>query len=131
MRHSRRGAFQIVAGGAVTLTAGAAAVGADPAFALIEAHRSATALHGAALREQARCEQANVPKFLYDAACEAACHADMNAWRELVSTAPQTLAGLKAWGSYLDEVREAESWMLEDEAQAIVRTLAQALEQCA
>jgi hypothetical protein len=131
MQHSRRRALQIVAGGAVALTAGAAAVGADPAFALIEAHRTATNLHSVALREQERCEQAGVPKALYDAACEEACHADNRAWRELVSTAPQTLAGLKAWASYLDEVRKVEGWMQEEEGPAIVKALAQAVTQCA
>jgi hypothetical protein len=36
-----------------------------------EVIRKATAAHGAALREQERCEQANIPKLRYDAACEA------------------------------------------------------------
>jgi hypothetical protein len=34
---------------------------------------------------------------------------------------------LKAWVSYLDEVRKTESWMLEDQAAAIVKTVARAL----
>jgi hypothetical protein len=51
----------------------------------------------------------------------------MKAWRELVNTAPQTLASLKAWASYLDEVRVTEEWMLEDQAAAIVKTAAQAI----
>jgi hypothetical protein len=125
MTHSRRRALQIAAGSAVALTAGAAAIGADRVFTLIEAHRKATDMHGAALREQDR-----LGGLGYDFATEA-CHADNDAWRELVNTAPQTLAGLKAWASYLDEVRKVESWMLEDEAQAIVTTLARALTQCA
>lgn len=122
----------LVAGGIAATIAGpvapATAAGIDPVFGLIEAHRTATNLHSAALREQERCEQADVPKFRYDAACEAACHADMKAWRELVNTAPQTVAGMKAWVFYLDEVRKTESWMLEDEAQAIVKTLAAAID---
>ena len=112
---------------AASVCAISGATSADPVFGLIEAHREATARHGAALREQERCEQADVPKFRYDAACEAACHADIDAWRNLVSTAPQTLGGLQAWASYLNEVRETEAWMLEDHAEAIVMTMARSL----
>ena len=125
---SRRSVLGHLVAGGVALSAGTA--GAEPTFALIDAHRKATTLHSAALCEQERCEQADVPKFCYDEACEAACHADMKAWRDLVGTAPQTLAGLKAWASYLDEVRKVESWMLEDQAEAIVQTLAKAITRC-
>jgi hypothetical protein len=101
------------------------AIGADPVFALIEAHRTATALHGAALKEQDRLEQLNEPGAWE--VSEAPCHADVAAWRELVNTAPQTRAGLRAWAFYLEEVRSKEEWMLEEEAPAIVETLARAI----
>jgi len=106
---SRRSVLGHLVAGGVALSAGSAAIGAEPVLALISAHREATAAHSAALREQERCELADVPKFRYEAACEAACHADFEAWRDLISTAPQTLAGLKAWASYLDEVRKTEA----------------------
>jgi hypothetical protein len=43
---------------------------------------------------------------------EAPCHADMDAFQELIATAPQTLAGLRAWASYLCEIGDSgEAWM--------------------
>lgn len=45
----------------------------------------------------------------------------------MVTTTPQTLAGLQAWVSYPNEIRETEAWMLEEEAAAIVKTAARAL----
>jgi hypothetical protein len=98
---------------------------ADPVFSLIEAHRTASALHSAALREQARLEEAGDPRA--SEVADAPCHADFRTWRELVNTAPQTVAGLQAWASYLDEIGGKEKWMLEDEAPEIVKALVEAL----
>ena len=134
-----------VAGTAINATAAATAdpifaaierhkaAGVDPVFGLIEAHRTATALHSAALKEQARIEQMDVPGAWEMAGkiADGPCHADWAAWRELVNTAPQTFAGLRAWAFYLDEVRGKEEWMLEEEAPAIVMTLARSLERLA
>ena len=58
---------------------------------------------------------------------DAPCHADCRAFRELVSTAPQTFAGLQAWASYLDEVGQCESWMFQEKGPTLVATLAEAL----
>jgi hypothetical protein len=98
----------------------------DPVFGLIEAHRTATDLHGAALKEQARLEQIGDPRA--SEVGDASCHADARTFRALVNTAPQTFAGLQAWAFYLDEVRRKEEWMIEEEAPAIVMTLARSLE---
>jgi hypothetical protein len=127
----------IAAGGAVLAMAtippgpavGAPASALDPVFGLIEAHRTATDLHGAALKEQARLEQIGDPRA--SEVGDAPCHADARTFRELVSTAPQTFAGLQAWAFYLDEVRRKEEWMLEEKAPAIVMTLARSLERLA
>lgn len=106
-----------------------AATSIDPTFGLIEAHRTASALHGAALKEQERLEQMDDPRASEIA--DAPCHADVRTFLELVNTAPQTLAGLHAWAGYLDELRGAEEWMIEDRGPAIVETLARSLEKLA
>jgi hypothetical protein len=44
-----------------------------------------------------------------------------------MKTAPTTFAGLQAWASYLDEIRNIEAWMFEDEGPMLVVTLVEAL----
>jgi len=97
----------------------------EPVFGLIEAHREASARHGAALREQERLERIGDPEA--STVADEPCHADMRTWRTLVGAAPLTLAGLRAWASYLDEIRGVEEWMLEDYGPTLVVTLAEAL----
>jgi hypothetical protein len=58
---------------------------------------------------------------------EAPCDAQMDAFHDLIETAPTTFAGLVAWASYLDEIRHCEAWMFEDEGPTLVVTLVEAL----
>jgi hypothetical protein len=51
----------------------------------------------------------------------------MNAFDDQIETAPTTFAGLQAWASYLDEIRNIEAWMFEDEGPMLVVTLVEAL----
>jgi hypothetical protein len=83
-------------------------------------------LHSASLIEQARLEQEG-DYWAASEVSEEPCHADFRAWRAVVNTAPKTPLGLRAWAAYLDEVRGVEEWMLEDQAPAIVKAVAQAL----
>ena len=55
---------------------------------------------------------------------EAPCYAANDAFNELIATAPQTFAGLRAWAAYLSEV---ETWMFEEEGPTLVATFAEAL----
>jgi hypothetical protein len=48
----------------------------------------------------------------------------MDAFHELIATAPRTIAGLRAWAAYLSEV---ETWMFEEEGPTLVATFAEAL----
>ena len=48
----------------------------------------------------------------------------MDAFHELIATAPKTLDGLRAWGAYL---RTVETWMFEEEGPTLVATFAEAL----
>ena len=110
---NRRTVLSLVAGGvAATIAAPAAA---DPVYGLIETHRTARAAHSAALAEQVTFADWN---------CEAPCHAEMDAFHELIATAPRTIAGLRAWAAYLSEV---ETWMFEEEGPTLVATFAEAL----
>jgi hypothetical protein len=97
----------------------------DPAFGLIEAHRTATAAHSVALKEQARLESIGDP--LADSIAEDTCHADMDAFSDLIETAPTTFAGLVAWASYLDEIRGVDPWKFEEEGPMLVVALVEAL----
>jgi len=107
---------QIVAGGIASMAGiPTTAAGADPVFGLIEAHRTAAVAHSAALAEQVTFADWN---------CEAPCHAEMDAFHELIATAPRTLAGLRAWAAYFSEV---ETWMFEEEGPTLVATFAEAL----
>jgi hypothetical protein len=123
----------VAAGGAVLalatippVSAATAPAGlADPVFGLIEAHRTATAAHTVALKEQERLESINDP--FADSAATDACHADVGAFDDLIQTAPTTFAGLVAWASYLHEIRKVGAWMLEGEAPTLVDTLVEAL----
>jgi hypothetical protein len=51
----------------------------------------------------------------------------MDAFIDLIETAPTTFAGLQAWASYLDEIRSVEEWMFEEVGAALVVTLVEAL----
>lgn len=93
----------------------------DPVFVLIDLHRKASALHSAAIDEQDRLERAG---HASRGISEQPCQAEIDAWHALLSAPPQTLAGLRAWASYLKGV---EPWMLEDQAGLIVGTLDLAL----
>jgi hypothetical protein len=94
-------------------------------FGLIEAHRTARAAHLVALKEQTRLDSIGDP--LADSIAEDTCHADMDAFNDLIETAPTTFAGLVAWASYLDEIRSVDPWMFEEEGQMLVVTLVEAL----
>ncbi len=97
----------------------------DPVFSLIEAQRTARAAHLVALEEQDRLGR--IGDRSADWVAETECHADMDAFNDLIETAPATFAGLVAWASYLDEIRKVEPWMLEEEGQMLVVVLAEAL----
>ena len=94
-------------------------------FGLIEAHRAAGAAHLVALEEQARLEE--IGDLGADGIAEGPCHAEMAAFNDLIETAPVTFAGLVAWSSYLDEIRQTEPWMFEERGQTLVVTLVEAL----
>ena len=123
----------VAAGGTVlalaaTPPASAAAAPAsplDPVFGLIEAHRAADAAHRSALEEMGRLEKISDPDA--DWITEAPCHAARDAFSDLIETAPKTFVGLVAWASYLDEIRNVEPWMFEEEGPTLVATLAEAL----
>jgi hypothetical protein len=51
----------------------------------------------------------------------------MDAFNELIGTAPTTFAGLRVWVAYLGEIRDADEWMFEEEGPALVATLVEAL----
>jgi len=52
----------------------------------------------------------------------------MAAFNKLIETAPQTLAGLRAWAAYLGEIgNSGEGWMFEEEGPTLVATFAKAL----
>jgi hypothetical protein len=97
----------------------------DPVFGLIEAHRAAGAAHLVALEEQARLEE--IGDLGADGIAEGPCHAEMAAFNDLIETAPVTFAGLVAWSSYLDEIRQTEPWMFEERGPTLVVTLVEAL----
>jgi len=97
----------------------------DPAFGLIAAHRAAAAAHLVALEEQARLEE--IGDLGADEIAEGPCHAEMAAFNDLIETAPVTFAGLVAWSSYLDEIRQTEPWMFEERGPTLVVTLVEAL----
>lgn len=96
----------------------------DPVFSLIEAHRAASHAFTVALIEQNRLELIGDP--LADSIAEDSAHANMDTFILLVETAPTTFAGMVAWAAYLDEVRQAEVWMIEDHGAKVVETLVEA-----
>jgi hypothetical protein len=97
----------------------------DPVFSLIEAHRTARAAYDIALAEHTRLEQIGDPAA--DLISEAPCDAQMDAFHELIETAPITFAGLQAWSSYLNEIQHVEAWMFEEAGPTLIVTLAEAL----
>jgi len=108
-------------------SAGASARVPDPILAAIKTHRSACRTHLAAIAEQNRLERLGAPDA--EAVAEAPCHAEWDAFYELLETAPLTLASLTAWSAYLDEIRQNNDWRLEgvDICYRIVGTLATTL----
>jgi hypothetical protein len=107
------------------LAANAPAGTLDPVFRLIEAHRTAWATWLAALAEHIRLENLGDPDA--DLASEVPCCAANDAFYELIDTAPTTFAGLQAWAAYLEEIRDAEESMFEEQGAALVVTLGAAL----
>jgi hypothetical protein len=98
---------------------------ADPIFSLIEAHRTAGAAYLVALEEQNRLDR--IGDRSADWLAEEECVADMEAFNNLIETAPTTFAGLVAWASYLDEIGQRDGGMIEAEAPTLVATLVEAL----
>jgi hypothetical protein len=97
----------------------------DPVFSLIEAHRTARAAYLVALAEQNRLDQ--IGDRSADWVAETQCEADADTFNDLIQSAPKTFAGLVAWASYLDEIREVEAWMFEGEGPTLIAALAEAL----
>jgi hypothetical protein len=94
-------------------------------YSLIEAHRTAGAAHLAALQEQYRLEGVGDPAA--DSIVEQPCHADVDAFDDLIEAAALTLPGLQAWAAYLHEIRETEPWMFDDRGPRVVAALAKAI----
>jgi hypothetical protein len=86
----------------------------DPVFSLIEAHRTARAAYLVASAEQDRRDRIGDRSGDWVAAAQ--FDADIDAFNELIETAPTTFAGLVAWASYLDEIRDVDEDMLEEVA---------------
>jgi hypothetical protein len=97
----------------------------DPVYGLIEAHRQAQAAHIIALAEQDRLERIGDPAA--GGIAEGPCHADMDAFNDLIETAPTTFAGLVAWASYLDEIGKVDPYLFGDEGRTLVVVLVEAL----
>jgi hypothetical protein len=96
----RRRFLSVAAGGAVAAAASFAAAPADPAFALIAAHRAAEVAHGAVIdaQDEAEAKYGIRSDEAWEAAdcCGAMCD-EINAiaWK-LATTPPTTLAGVAA-----------------------------------
>jgi hypothetical protein len=123
----------VAAGGAVLAlatippaSAAAAPAGLlDPVFGLIEAHRTAMAAYDVALAEHTRLDRLGDPTA--HLISEAPCGAQLDAFSELIETAPTTLAGLQAWASYLGKIMNVEDWMFDEAGSTLVATLVEAL----
>lgn len=99
-------------------TAVAPASPLDAVYGRIEAYRTAEAALDAVLREQGHLAEIDD---------ELECYAATDAFHDLVETAPTTYAGLIAWASYLDEIRQVHAWRFEEEGPTLVATLVEAL----
>ena len=97
----------------------------DPVFSLIEAHRTARAAYLAALAEHTRLDRLGDPAAYLIS--EAPFGAQLDAFTDLIETAPTTFAGLKAWASCLDEIRDADEDMFEWAGPTMVVKLVEAL----
>jgi hypothetical protein len=99
----------------------------DPVFRLIEAHRTARAAYLVARAEQDRLDRIGDRSGDWVAAAQ--FEADIDALNDLIETAATTFAGLRAWASYLDEIRDVDEDMLEEvgPTPALVATLVEAL----
>jgi hypothetical protein len=82
----------------------------DPVFSLIQAHRTAYAAYLVAFAEHTRLDRLGDPDAYLIS--EAPCDAQMDAFIDLIQTAPTTFAGLQAWATYLDEMKIVDGWML-------------------
>lgn len=80
------------------------AEGADPVFAAIDAHRTASAAYDAII-ERVKGLPADAPT---DHLLAAPCDAEIDALDDLVGLIPETMAGLVAWIGYLNAVMEAD-----------------------
>jgi len=92
----------------------------DPVFGLIDAHRKASLVYLASLREQERLEKADI--WHCDAA-EQACHEEFRIFDALLVAAATTLPGLVAKLIYLQDIANREAWMLEDRPDAAIHLL--------
>jgi hypothetical protein len=94
----------------------------DPVFGLIEAHRKAGCDHEASLVVQARLEQIgdNAAAWVVS---EAPCHAEFNAFDELLSAAATTVPGIVAQLAYLQEIAEHDGWRFSDREDAATMLL--------
>ena len=94
-------------------------------FGLIAAHRTAWDAYLVALAEHTRLDRLGDPTaYLLS---EAPCDAQLDAFIELIETAPTTLAGLQAWAPYLGEIMNVEDWMFDEAGPTLVATLVEAL----
>jgi hypothetical protein len=92
----------------------------DPVFGLIEAHRKASVVHLASLREQERLEKADI--WNCDAA-EQACHEEFRIFDALLAAGATTLPGLVAKLFYLQDIAHRDAWMLTDRPDAAILLL--------
>jgi hypothetical protein len=99
----------------------------DPVFGLIEAHRTARAAYDVARAEQDRRDRIGDRSGDWVAAEQ--FEADIDAFNDLIETPATTFAGLRAWASYLDEIRDIDADMLNEvgPTPALVATLVEAL----
>jgi hypothetical protein len=89
-------------------------------FGLIEAHRKASVVHLASLREQERLEKADI--WNCDAA-EQACHDEFRIFDALLAAGATTLPGLVAKLFYLQDIAHRDAWMLTDRPDAAILLL--------
>jgi hypothetical protein len=92
----------------------------DPVFGLIEAHRNASVVHLASLREQERLEKADI--WECDAA-EQACHEEFRIFDALLAAGATTPPGLVAKLFYLQDIAHCDAWMLTDRLDAAILLL--------
>jgi hypothetical protein len=92
----------------------------DPVLGLIEAHRKASVVHLASLREQERLEKADI--WHCDAA-EQACHEEFRIFDVLLAAAATTLPGILAKQACLQDIAEREPWMFDGRKGSALRLI--------